>query len=65
MNNELIDKLKAIALSESWVQDSENCFTIEDATNGDTDEAYTIGYNDGRISLAREILSASNINWRT
>jgi len=51
---EIVEKLKGIADKKAWSDDED--FMPDDYAGGNIDDAYYGGENDGRISLAREIL---------
>jgi hypothetical protein len=62
MNEEMITKLKKIAARETWFEDED--FNPMDFSGGNFDDAYYGGLEDGRVDLAREILTSMNIKWR-
>ncbi len=61
MNEELIEKLKTLAKKECWSDDDE--FEAYSYSGGNFDDAYSGGYRDGEIDLAREILRELGISY--
>lgn len=61
MNEEMITKLKTLAAGEAWFEDDE--FDPMDFSGGNFNDAYDGGLEDGRVDLAREILTSMNIKW--
>ena len=59
MEQDLIDSLINIAKKPAWSDNPD--FTIYDYSGGNYDDAYYGGYDDGEISLAREILTKLDI----
>jgi hypothetical protein len=62
MNEEMITKLKNLAASETWFEDED--FDPMDFSGENFHDAYDGGLEDGRVDLAREILTSMNIKWR-
>lgn len=61
MNEEMVTKLKTLAAGETWFEDDE--FDPMDFSGGNFNDAYDGGLEDGRVDLAREILTSMNIKW--
>lgn len=59
MTPEMKTKLEALAKRECWFKDNEGeeDFSIADAADGSTEEAYYGGLDDGATDLARELLA--------
>lgn len=57
--DDILNKLKAIAIKKKIVEIGENGprYSIQFYSGGNIDDAYQLGYGDGEISMAREILS--------
>jgi hypothetical protein len=53
--NELIEKLKKI--TEKSAKCDREDFDLDGYAGGNIDDAYEIGYNDGRIHLAQDLLA--------
>ena len=60
MNAELRKYLEQIAGRKCWSDDQEQ--EIADWANGDTEMAYSGGYDDGQAELAREVLEMFDHN---
>ena len=55
MMNEVIVKLKKIVETSAQCEDED--FDINDCAGGNIDDAYQIGYWDGQINLAKNLLA--------
>ena len=63
MNEELKQKLIKIAREECFIDDADEYKIIDDYAGGNVDDAFGMGEDQGRILLAREVLSAMGIKW--
>ena len=63
MNEEMIKRLKALAAEETLFE-GDGGSNPYDASGGNYDDAYSLGVDDGEISLAREILMILKIPWK-
>ena len=63
MNNEMIERLKKLALSECYHDDEDDDKFIDSYVGGNVDDAFDLGERAGEVMLARDVLSALNIEW--
>ena len=52
------DRLEKVAAKGACYDNEE--FMVDDYAGGDIDDAYEIGFKDGRVDLARELLGLSS-----
>lgn len=65
MNEQVIEKLKEIAESDS-VFDSiheDGYFCVNDYAGGNMDDAFSLGLEEGEIELARKLLDMMNVEY--
>jgi hypothetical protein len=63
MNEELKQKLIKIAREECFIDNDDEDLIVYDVVGGNVDDAFDIGEDQGRILLAREILSTMGVEW--
>ena len=61
----LIERLKKLASSGCWSDDADDdgVLMVDDYAGGNIDDAFYGGQRDGAVTLAREILTALDIDW--
>lgn len=65
MNEQLIERLKKLASSECFHDDEDEDKIVDDYAGGNVDDAFSAGEHAGEVMLAREVLTALNIQWWT
>lgn len=63
MNHDDVAKLIEIAKEDTIYDKGGEYAQVDDYAGGNVDDAYVLGTSDGRIELAREILSNLGILW--
>jgi hypothetical protein len=64
MNEEFIERLKKLAAMESWADEIySDSSVVDDFAAGNVDDAFWGGHRSGEIQLARDVLSALDIEW--
>jgi len=63
MNVELIERLKKLAGSECFYDDESEDKIVDDYAGGNVDDAFQVGVHAGEVMLARDVLTALNIQW--
>jgi len=61
MTTEMIDRLIKIAQSKAWDDDED--FLVDDYAGGNIDDAFSGGWDAGKISMARCVLIAIGVDW--
>lgn len=65
MNKVMIEKLMKLARSECYYDDDAEDKVIDDYAGGNIDDAFYCGEHAGEVMLARQVLTALNIEWTT
>lgn len=60
----MIEKLKKLASAECYYDDEDEDKIIDDYAGGNVDDAFYLGELAGEVVLAREVLTALNIDWK-
>lgn len=65
MNEQFIERLKALAKRKCWADklDGDSCL-IDDFAGGNVDDAYYGGRESGEIIMARDVLNAMGIEYK-
>lgn len=63
MDENMIEKLKKLASAECYYDDESEDKIIDDYAGGNVDDAFYIGERAGEVQLARQVLTALNIEW--
>jgi len=61
MNKIMIKQLMALARRECFHDDEDGI--IDDYADGNTDDAFAVGEEAGKVMLARQVLESLNIKW--
>lgn len=61
MNEQLVNNLKRIAAKACFADDPDGI--VEDYACGNVDDAFEMGVANGKVQLAREILTDLNLTW--
>ena len=62
MNEQLITRLKELA-GRKCFHDEDDDAVVEDYAGGNVDDAFDLGERAGETMLARDVLTALNIEW--
>ncbi len=63
MNDAMIERLKALARRECFHDDEDPDVIVDDYAGGNVDDAFYAGEHAGEVMLARDVLTAMNIDW--
>tara|TARA_R110000803_G_scaffold104783_1_gene172971 strand:- start:285 stop:479 length:195 start_codon:yes stop_codon:yes gene_type:complete len=63
MNDYMIARLKKLAKQECYFDDEDKDQIVEDYVGGNVDDAFEVGERAGETILARDVLTAMNIDW--
>ena len=63
MSEEMLNLLKQIA-GRSCYSDDPDLDCVDDYAGGNVDDAFSLGVNNGEVTLARSILTSMGVEWR-